>query len=85
MKQEFCRSCGSCGFPMRNIEDHAGGKLDAEYCSTCAEPSGQLKPYDEVLQANADYFVRLQGLAPSAAREMASALLLSKPVWQGQR
>ncbi len=56
--------------------------MDAEYCSTCAEASGALKPFDEVVQANADYFVREQGVSLSAAREMAKALLASMPAWQ---
>ncbi len=85
MTTELCRSCGSCGFPMRTPDDHAGGDPDAEYCSTCAEASGTLKPYDEVVQANADYLVREQGVDLHAARTMARALLASMPAWQGRR
>lgn len=81
MTTDLCRSCGSCGFPMRTPDDHAGGNLDAEYCSTCAEASGSLKPYEEVVQANASYFVRQQGVDPEAARAMAQALLASMPAW----
>ena len=81
----LCRSCGSCGFPMTAPEDHAGGKMSAEYCSTCAEASGALKPFDDVVQANAEYFVREQGVSLSAAREMAKALLASMPAWQARR
>lgn len=84
MMPGLCRSCGSCGFPMRAPEDFAGGKLGAAYCSTCAEASGRLKPYGEVLQANADYFVREQGIDPQAARQMAHALLVSMPAWRGR-
>lgn len=81
----LCRSCGSCGFPMTAPDDHAGGNMDAEYCSTCAEPSGALKPFDDVVQANAEYFVREQGVSFSAASEMAKALLASMPAWQARR
>jgi len=84
MKDELCRSCGSCGFPMLKPEDHAGGNPDAEFCSTCAEPTGRLKPFDEVVQANAEYFVSQQGIDPQAARDMARALLISRPVWSAQ-
>lgn len=80
-----CRSCGSCGFPMTTPEDHAGGNMDAEFCSTCAAPDGALKPFDDVVQANAEYFVREQGVSLSAAREMAKALLASMPAWQIRR
>jgi hypothetical protein len=84
MIQDLCRSCGSCGFPMRTPGDYAGGNPSAEFCSTCAEASGRLRPYREVLQANADYFVREQGIDPQAARAMAHALLASMPAWRGR-
>jgi hypothetical protein len=84
MSTEFCRSCGSCGFPMSTPEDHAGGDPGAAYCSSCAEASGRLKPFDEVLQVNADYLVREQGLDAQAAREMARALLAAMPPWRGR-
>lgn len=79
---EHCPSCGSCGFPMREPADFAGGQPGAVYCSTCGDDTGRLRPYDEVLQANADYLVRQQGLDPNAAREMARALLAAMPAWQ---
>jgi Putative zinc ribbon domain len=84
MAKEHCPSCGSCGFPMRAPSDFAGGKLDAAYCSTCGDDTGQLRPFDDVLQANADYLVRQQGLDPGAARGMARALLTSMPAWKSQ-
>jgi Putative zinc ribbon domain len=81
----LCRSCGSCGFPMNSAEDHAGGNPESDYCSTCAEASGTLKPFDEVVNANADYFAREQGIDVNAAREMAKALLMSQPAWQAPK
>ena len=83
MTDKHCPSCGSCGFPMLNAEDFAGGKLGVGYCSTCGTESGDLKPYAEVLALNADYLVRHQGLDPAAANEMAGALLASMPAWRG--
>jgi hypothetical protein len=82
MTSDLCRSCGSCGFPMREAEDYAGGNTAALYCSTCGNANGQLKPFNEVVQANAAYFVREQGVDPTAAQAMASALLLSMPAWR---
>ncbi len=81
MSSQTCPSCGSCGFPMRDPSDFAGGKTDALYCSTCGNEEGQLNHFDAVLQANADYLVREQGLDGGAAREMARALLTSMPAW----
>lgn len=85
MATDLCRSCGSCGFPMRSPDDFAGRDPQAEYCSTCADERGALKPYDEVVQANADYLAREQGIDMQAARALARALLSSMPAWQGQR
>ncbi|MES2957749.1 MAG: zinc ribbon domain-containing protein [Pseudomonadota bacterium] len=84
MPTDHCPSCGSCGFPMRTRADFAGGRLDAAYCSSCGDEAGQLKPYDAVLQENADYLVREQGLDSGAARKMARALLASMPAWKGR-
>jgi hypothetical protein len=81
---DLCPSCGSCGFPMQADGDFAGGKRDSAYCSTCGDETGRLKPYDEVLSANAAYLVRQQGLDPGAARGLASALLASMPAWKGR-
>ena len=82
MSTDVCPSCGSCGFPMCAPDDFAGGNVGAAYCSTCGDEAGQLKPYDEVLRANADYLVRQQGLDPGAARGLARALLASMPAWK---
>jgi hypothetical protein len=85
MTIHLCRSCGSCGFPMRHPADFAGGNTAAQYCSTCAQADGALKPFEEVLQANAAYFVRQQGIDPQAALTLARALLISMPAWQALR
>jgi len=68
---------------MQSPDDFAGGKRDSAYCSTCGDETGRLKPYDEVLSANAAYLVRQQGLDPGAARGLARALLASMPAWKG--
>jgi hypothetical protein len=69
---------------MRAPDDFAGGKTDAAYCSTCGDESGRLKPYDDVLRANADHLVRQQGLDPGAARGLARALLATMPAWKNR-
>ena len=82
MSDKNCPSCGSCGFPMRTPEDFAGRRITAAYCNSCGDDLGQLKPFDEVLQVNADFYVREQGLDPGAARAMARALLQGMPAWK---
>jgi hypothetical protein len=78
----YCPSCGSCGFPMAKPEEFAGGRPGAPFCSLCADETGTLKPYSEVLALNAGYLIRAQGLDPSAAEAMANALLRSMPAWR---
>jgi Putative zinc ribbon domain len=85
MTIDLCKSCGSCGFPMKQPEDYAGGDVGAEICSTCGDAKGKLKPFNQAVDANANYFVREQGVDVKAAREMARALLLSMPAWKAQR
>ena len=63
-------------------QDYAGGDKNARYCSTCAETNGTLKPFEKVVDANARYFVREQGIDSVAADEMARALLLNQPAWR---
>ena len=82
MSESHCVSCGSCGFPMQAPADFAGGNTDSAYCATCGDELGRLRPYDEVLQANATYYEREQGLHPEAARDLARALLASMPAWK---
>jgi hypothetical protein len=82
MSEPLCPSCGSCGFPMRNADDFAGGRIGAAYCSTCGDERGALKPWEDVLQANAADLVREQGLDPRAARELARAMLIEMPAWK---
>lgn len=84
MNEQHCPSCGSCGFPMLKPSDFAGGNPASAYCSSCGDDAGNLKPFGEVLQVNADYLVREQALDPGAAREMARALLIGMPAWKGQ-
>lgn len=82
MNDDLCKSCGSCGFPMRTPADHAGGRPEADYCSTCGLDNGELKPFEDAVLANANYLVEEQGLDPGAAREMAKALLITMPAWK---
>ena len=70
---------------MESDDDFAGGNRDAAYCSTCADSSGRLKPFDTVVALNADYFVRHQGIHLSAAIELARTLLQSMPAWAGKQ
>jgi len=70
---------------MRSPDDHAGGNPGAEFCSTCAHDNGTLRPYEDVVQANAAYLVREQGIDLQAARDMARALLAGMPAWQERR
>ena len=77
-----CESCTSCGMPFGSAADHALGKESIPYCAYCADSEGKLRPYSEVLEATAGYYMSSQGLDPQAARQMAEQLLKNQPAWK---
>jgi hypothetical protein len=70
--------------PLENPDDFALGDPQSLYCRGCADPSGKLLPYEDVLAANARYYVDSQGITPAAAEQMAKALLSGMPAWKSR-
>ncbi len=69
-------SCQSCGMPLSNAQP---GDM---YCSYCTDDSGQLRPYEEVLEGTSvGYFMGMQKMERAAAEEAARAHLASMPAW----
>lgn len=77
-----CMACGSCGMPMEHPEDHALGDVNAAYCRYCTDEQGRLRPYEEILGMNAEFYVKSQGVTPEAARRLAAAMLADMPAWK---
>jgi hypothetical protein len=81
---EKCMACGSCGMPMERPEDHALGDVNQQYCRFCTDEQGRLLPYEQVLDTNAEYYVKSQGVTPEAAQRLAAALLADMPAWKSR-
>ena len=84
MSTAKCKSCGSCGMPMEKPSDFALGNPQAAYCCYCTDKQGKLFPYDQILKANAGYYVESQGVSAEAATKMAAEMLASQPAWAGR-
>ncbi len=82
--ENTCPSCYSCGMPLRSVSDFALGDVDQKFCSHCTDAQGKLKPYEVILTDTASYLAHSQGLAMTAATEMAKGLLAAQPYWKGQ-
>ena len=75
------KSCQSCGYPLAIAEECALGKLDSLYCVWCADETGKLLPYDQVLFKLQEFFATSQGFHPEAAKKISNQLLSKQPAW----
>jgi len=85
MANEKCPACGSCGFPMETLEDHALGDTSRPYCRYCTDARGELLPYEKVLETNASYYEESQGVKPDVAMRLAQAMLADMPAWRDRQ
>lgn len=70
-------SCQSCGMPLK---DAAPG---VTYCQHCADSSGRLKPYAQVLEGTIQgYFMAMQKMPRPQAEQAAKAHLSKMPAWR---
>lgn len=78
-------ACQSCGRPMPNDRDHAGGRADGPYCVHCADTAGTLKSFDTVLQylVENEYIAR-NGMDRTSALVAARNALIRQPAWKGR-
>ena len=78
-------ACQSCGRPMMDDKDRAGGRADAPYCRHCADAGGRLKSFDEVLSYLVDNeYVARNGMDRGAAQVAARNALGRQPAWKGK-
>lgn len=80
--EKTCPSCYSCGMPLEKASDHALGDINHQFCVHCTDEHGQLKPYEEILNGMANYLVHSQGVAMTAAKEIAKDVLAKQPAWR---
>ena len=75
------KMCESCGMPMREAKEFAGGKTDSKYCIYCTDSSGQLKSYDEVLQGMKSFVMQTMGQTEEQALKTAKENMGKMPAW----
>lgn len=80
-EKQKCTTCGSCGMPLLNPEDHAKNK-EMDVCIHCVKEDGTLKSYGEIIQGTADHFVQTQGITKEAAVKIALQLIENLPYWE---
>ena len=80
--EKTCPSCYSCGMPLEKASDHALGDINQQFCVHCTNEQGQLKPYEDILSGMANYLVHSQGVAITAAKEIAKDVLANQPAWR---
>lgn len=85
MANEKCPACGSCGMPLEKPEDFALGDVTRPYCRYCTDASGELLPYEKVLETNASYYEESQGVKPDVAMRLAQAMLADMPAWRDRQ
>ena len=72
-------SCSSCGMPM------ADAKKGQMYCEHCSDESGNLHPYEAILEGTIQgYFMGMQGMEREAAEVAAKEHLAKMPAWACQ-
>ena len=68
--------CQSCGMPLKNAKP---GEM---YCQYCTDESGNLRPYEQVLEGTiTGYFMSMQKMTRPEAEDAARAHLSRMPAW----
>lgn len=80
--EKNCISCGSCGMPLTQPEDFALSDISSSYCKFCTDKTGQLLPFDSIVQGTAKFYVESQGFNLESATQMAKEMLLEMPAWK---
>lgn len=68
--------------PLKKTSDYALGDTNQKFCSHCTDEQGKLKPYKEVVKGMANYLAHSQGIALTAATELADSIISKLPAWK---
>lgn len=82
--EKACPSCYSCGMALEKPSDYALGNMNQSFCVYCTNELGELKPYNEILNATVEHLVRSQGIKKSAAMLMTREILSNQPAWKNK-
>jgi len=76
------KRCQSCGKLIELLEDFAGLDQSSNYCSSCADDSGKIKSFEEVLDNLTQRIAKTDGFDESASRNAALQILGRQPAWE---
>jgi hypothetical protein len=76
------KRCQSCGRLIELLEDFAGLDQSGIYCSLCADDTGKLKSFEEVLDNLTHRIAKTDGFDESATRNAALQILGRQPAWE---
>ena len=78
-----CEACWSCGMPLNNVEERAGGRAESKYCKYCADADGKLTAtFDDVVAYCEKEIVEQQGIDAGEAKRLARAKIGALPAWR---
>ena len=78
------KNCESCGMPMRKSKDFGGQDAKNKYCCHCADDSGVLKNYKDIVEGLTNFLVEMQGLEREQAEQTAKEGLAKMPAWKNR-
>jgi len=78
------KSCQSCGMPMREKAQHAGGDPESPYCCYCATPHGVLKSREEVRRRLIKFHMESLGMTREEAEKKTDEHMASAPAWRNE-
>lgn len=76
------KTCISCGMPMKEASEFAGGDLSKDYCIYCARTDGSMQSFDEKKVGMIRFIMKTQGFDEKAAIQMAESNMKKLPAWK---
>ncbi|RKX28689.1 MAG: hypothetical protein DRP46_08280 [Candidatus Zixiibacteriota bacterium] len=73
--------CKACARLMKEKEDFPRGNFDSDYCASCVDHKGNLKPRDIIRVNMIRYRVNNTGVSEEEAAEIVDNLMRSLPAW----
>jgi len=77
-------SCSTCGMPLVNKEDFAGGDENAEFCVHCVNVDGSVKSCEEIFNGGVEFFLSQFGGSREEVEKLTRKNMLQQPYWQGK-
>lgn len=74
--------CESCGMPLANKDDFAGGDEQSKYCKYCVGADGKVKSCEEVFMGGVEFFVGATGVNRELAQRIVRKNMRMQPHWK---